>query len=139
MHIIHQIHPVRLPRMAESYTEMLAIAVALGIPETEFETIYFNNLSAIDKERANIAVVEAVKEYMTSEQVIGRSVEGTVNNLFRKICTTYTGSIKDLPKSASHFSRKLKREQKALEAAGYTANFDDTYPDGTHLKIFKNK
>ena len=139
MRIIHQIHPARLPRMAESYTEMLAIAISLGISETEFEQIYFNNLSAIDKERANIAVVEAVKEYMTSGEVIGRSVEGTVNNLFRKICTTYTGSIKDLPKSASHFSRKLKREQKALEAAGYTANFDDTYPDGTHLKIFKNK
>ena len=138
MKIIKTLSPIRLPRMAEPYKEMLAIAAAMGISTEEFERIYFANLMAIDKERSNIAVIEAVKEFMNSASVKGRSVEDTVTNLFNKICATYSGSRKDLPSNASHFSRKLKRERFVLEAAGYTANFDNTYSDGTHLKIYKN-
>lgn len=139
MKIVPSLAPKRLPRMASAYIEMLAIAIALGVPEAEFERIYFANLAAIDKERRNTAIVEAVSEYMSSSTVQGRSIEGTVTSLYKQICANYSGSHRDLPKSASHFSRKLKQETKALNAAGLTLNFDDTFDDGTHLKIIKNK
>ena len=125
--------------MAEPFKELLAIATALGVSQSEFERIYFANLAEIDKERSGIAVVQAVTEFMTSGAVQGRSIEDKVTNLFQKIRANYSGNRNDLPPNASHFSRKLKRERNALEAAGYTANFDDTFSDGTHLKIYKNK
>ena len=139
MRIIEQIRPTRRPRMLESYTEMLAIAVALGITETEFERIYFHNITALDKARSNIAIVEAVQEYMNSPYVTGRSIEGKVTDLYMKICANYSGSKRDMPKSASHFSRKLKQEVKTFDAANLTINLDDTPADGTKLKIIKNK
>lgn len=139
MKVIKTLSPARLPRMAEPYKELLAIAIALGISQSEFERIYFANLDEIDKERSGISVVQAVVEFMNSSIVTGRDAEGTVKNLFEKIRDNYSGNRNDLPLNASHFSRKLRRERNALEAAGYTANFDDTYSDGTHLKIYKNK
>ena len=125
--------------MAESFKSMVAIAMALGVTEGEFERIYYDNLSAIDKERSNIAIVEVIKEFINSSAVLGRSVEGTVENLYRKICANYSGSVSDLPKSAPHFSRKIKRELKAIDAAGFTANIDNSFSDATYLKIIKNK
>ena len=139
MKVIKTLSPKRLPRMAEPYKELLAIAIALGIPHSEFERIYFENLAEIDKERSGIAVVQAVVEFMTSGAVKGRGIEDTVKNLFMKIRANYSGNRGDLPPNAAHFGRKLRRERNALEAAGYTANFDDTFSDGTHLKIYKNK
>ena len=139
MKVINTLSPTRLPRMAEPFKELLAIATYLGVSQSEFERIYFANLAEIDKERSGIAVVQAVTEFMTSGAVQGRSIEDKVTNLFQKIRANYSGNRNDLPPNASHFSRKLKRERNALEAAGYTANFDDTFSDGTHLKIYKNK
>jgi len=139
MKVITTLSPTRLPRMAEPFKELLAIAIALGVSQSEFERIYFENLAEIDKERSGIAVVQAVVEFMTSGAVQGRGIEDKVTNLFQKIRANYSGNRNDLPPNASHFSRKLKRERNALEAAGYVANFDDTFSDGTHLKIYKNK
>lgn len=139
MTIIPNLHPAKLPRMADSYKEMLAIGIALGISEEDFCQIYNNNLTLIDKERSNIAIVQAIKEFMSSDCVKGRSIEGKVTDLYNKISTSYSGHKSDLPKSASHFSQKVKRETRALNAAGIVCNFDDTYSDGTHLKIIKNK
>lgn len=139
MAIILTLNPTRLPRMASSYKEMLAIAIALGSTEEEFERIYFANIAELNKARSNIAIVEAVREYMQSSFVPGRFVEDKVSILYTKICANYSGSKKDLPKSASHFSRKLRQELKTFDAVGLTINLDDTPADGTRLKIIKNK
>lgn len=139
MSVINNIHPTKLPRMADSYMDMLAIAIALGIDEEEFESIYHNNLMLMNKERSNIAVVQAIHEYMTSDKVNGRSVEDKITNLFAKICACYSGPRSDLPKAAYTFSKKIKQEYQAIYAAGYVCNIDDTHADGTHLKIIKNK
>lgn len=139
MKVIKTLSPKRLPRMAEPYKDLLALAISLNISQSEFERIYFANLAKIDKERSGIAVVQAVVEFMTSGAIKGRGIEDTVKNLFTKIRANYSGNRSDLPSNAAHFGRKLRRERNALEAAGYTANFDDTFSDGTHLKIYKNK
>lgn len=139
MKIIQDIHPVQMPRMAESYKEMLAIAVAMGIHETEFEAIYNANLMAMDKARADVAIVEAVKEYMESPLVTGRKVSGTATDLFNKIRSNYSGSKSDIANSVSSFSRKLRREYRVLYEAGYTINFDNTGDSYSRIEILKNK
>ena len=139
MTIIKTLKPAKLPRMASSYIEMLAVAIALGISESDFESIYFANLALMDKARANIAVVEAVREYMNSEFVTGRSIEGKVGDIYSKISANYSGSNRDFPKSPSQFSRKLRQELKTFHAIKLNVILDDTFADGTHLKIVKEK
>lgn len=139
MNVIKTLNPQKLPRMASAFKEMSAIAVSLGVSEKDFEGIFFDNISKLNKARSNIAIVEAVREYMNSSYVTGRSVKGKVTDLYNKICANYSGSKRDLPNSASHFSRKLKQELKTFSAVGITILLDDTYADGTHLKIIKEK
>jgi hypothetical protein len=139
MKTIREIHPVRMPRMAESYKEMLAIAVAMGVSESRFEAIYNANLVAMDKARADVAIVEAVKEYMNSPLAKGRKVSGTATELFNKIRANYSGNKNDVGNAASQFSRKLRREYRVLYEAGYTVNFDNTGADGSHIEILRNK
>lgn len=139
MTIIPTLNPTRLPRMASAYVEMLAIAIALGIPMLEFERIYFENLNLIDKERANIAIVEAVQEYLNSGLVKGRSVSGKLSDLRQKIYANYSGKVSELPTSPSLFGRKLRQELKTFSAVGITVLLDNTFEDGTHLKLIKEK
>lgn len=139
MTVIKTLKPQKLPRMAGAYREMLAIAVALGISEQKFELLFFENIAALDKARANIAIVEAVQEYLNSKFVTGRSVSGTVSELFAKICANYSGAKSDLGKSPSVFSRKLRQELKTFSAVGITVLLDNTYADGTHVKFIKDK
>ena len=137
MTTIRAIAPTELPRMADSYVEMLAIAVALGIPEYRFKRIYDSNLEKINKARADIPIVEAIREYMTSSYVSGSMLRGKMEDVFKKIRANYSGNKNDLPKSASAFSRKLTAEHAALHAAGYIVNIDPTRPYGTDLTIIK--
>lgn len=137
MTTIHTIAPTELPRMADSYVEMAAIAVALGISEKRFKTIYDTNLAAIDKARGDIAIVEAVREYMTSGLVPSKKLRGTITEVYQKISKNYSGRKQDLPRSASHFSRKLSAEHSALLAAGFIVNIDPTHADATRIEIIK--
>ena len=139
MTIIKNISPRRKPRMLDSYEEMLAIALSLGISEEKFERIYFKNIDYINKMRANNDLVYAVREYMTRYNNGRRSLEGTANEVYTKIYKNYSGSKVSLPGSASQFTRKVKGEYASLLAAGFIVNVDDTHEDGTHVKIIKNK
>lgn len=139
MSTINTINPKKMPRMAESYKEMLAIAVAMGVSEDIFEEIYFGNLDAIDKERKNITIVDAVIEYMEGPYVTGKKLQGTVTEIFNKVCTNYSGQKNKIAASASHFSRKLRQEYNVFYAAGYTVNFDNTDSKASRLEIIKNK
>lgn len=134
---IHEVAPKDLPRMAESYVEMLAVAVALGITEERFKAIYDENAQMMDIARADIAIVQAVKDCMTSGAVHGNKLSGTMSEVYRKICLHYSGNRQDLPRSVSHFSRKLNAEHATLLAAGYIVNIDPTRPDATHVEIIK--
>lgn len=138
MTVITSLKPKKKHRMADAYVEMLAIAIALGVTEDEFNRIYDENIKAVDKARAETDLVYAVREYMTAH-VSGRSLEGKVLDIYSKICNSYSGNRSALPKSASAFSRKISSEYSAFQAAGLTVNIDDTYADGTHIKIIKNK
>jgi hypothetical protein len=136
--IIPSLRPEELSRMSDSYIEMLAIAQALGIDEEQFNDIYFDNLRQIDKARSHNDLIYAVQEYM-SKFVKGRSLEGTATEVYAKIRNNFSGNRSALPQSVSHFTRKMKAEYSSFFSAGLTVNVDDTYPDGTRIKIIKNK
>lgn len=136
MSVVQTLNPQKKPRMADAYIDMLAIAIAMGYSEEKFSDIFFGNQTALDKARAEIAIVEAIAEFMASPYVTGRKVSGTMTEIYRKVKETYSGSKADLPKSASHFSRKLTAEHAALYAAGFMVNIDPK-SDATHLEIIK--
>lgn len=133
--IIERFVPRELPRMASAYVEMAAIAIALGISEEEFYRIYTENREMLDKIRAGSDLVDAVVEFMN--KATGKKVEGKVSHIYSQVKAGYSGGASALPKSPSHFSRKLKSEQRALATVGITVSFDDTYADGTYIKIIK--
>jgi hypothetical protein len=133
------LNPREKPRMADSYVEMLAIALALGIPEDKFQKIYFENIEKIDKARSNIAIVEAVKEFMFSDKCAGRKFSGKASEVYTKIRDCYSGRKQDLPNSPSQFSRKLMIEHSVLYSIGLTVNIDDTKPDATYIDIIRRK
>lgn len=133
------VKPAKMPRMADSYVEMLSIALALGIDEERFEKIYFSNIEKIDRERSNIVIVEAVKEYLFSERCTGRKFGGKASDVYTVIRNNYSGNKYNFPNSASHFSRKLRTEYAAFHAVGITVNIDDTKTDATRIEFIKNK
>lgn len=139
MNVVGTLKNVTPPRMADAYVEMMAIAIALGIKRDEFEKLYNDNVTMLEKERANTPLVEAIREYMNSPLVTGRKSSGTMNELFCKIKDGYSGDKRDLPKNASKFSACLKSERNALDVAGYTVNIDDTPSDATYIEIIKKK
>lgn len=126
-----------LPRMADTYQEMLAIAIALGVSADHFRNIYDANVAALNKARACIAIVEAISDFMASSYVSGRKAYGTVSEIYQKVKETYSGSKSDLPKSPSHFSRKLNAEHETLYSAGYSVQIDDTKADATYVEIIR--
>ena len=133
------LNPKEKPRMADSYVEMLAIALALGISELDFNEIYFENLDKIDKARSNIAIVEAVKEFMFGDNCTGRKLSGKASEVYTKIRDCYSGRKQDLPNSPSQFSRKLMKEHSVLHSVGVTVNIDDTKPDATYIDLIRKK
>ncbi len=135
MHVIHTVKISEKSRMADAQFEMLAISIALGLSQEDFQNIYQENKSELDRQRSKTELFYAVLEYMN--KIDGNSVEGTVSQVFAKISNSYSGGKSALPKSPSQFSRKLNSEFQTFLAAGIRINLDDTFADGTHIKIIK--
>ena len=114
---------------------MVAIAIALGVSQEEFNKIYKDNKDELNRLRSKNELVFAIQEYMSS--INGKSTEGTVSQIYSKICNNYSGGKSALPKSPSHFSKKISSEFNTFLSAGIRINLDDTYADGTHIKIIK--
>ena len=128
-----------LPRMADSFVDMLIIAQAMGISSGEFRRIYDENVAKLKKARAETPLIEAVREYMHGPGAGKRVFEGTASQVYKAIKSNYSGNHSLLPGSASHFSRKLDSEYDSLRAAGFRANLDDTKPEGTYIRIIRQK
>lgn len=129
-----------MPRMADSFADMIAIALALGISEEEFRAIYTENVDKMNKLRADTPLVEAVRETMNGLQMHGkRALEGKAERVYSIIRSTYSGDKNMLPGSVSQFSRSLEAEHEVLFAAGFRVNIDDTPSDGTEIQIIRKK
>lgn len=126
-----------MPRMADSFADMVAIALALGISEEKFRAIYDANVAKMNKLRSETPIVKAVGDLMNN--VSGRSIENKAENMLELLKKNYTGDISDLPSDASWLSRVIEDEYKNLSDAGFRVNIDDTYSDATRIKIIKKK
>lgn len=105
-----------LERMADAYAEMTAIAVALGVSQSEFQRIFAQNKAKLqDAYNESNEFVEAVVAYM---KLHGR-VDKPAADLYNDMLKNCSGSLKTFPDSPSALSRKLNLEKDALAAAGY--------------------
>lgn len=127
-----------MPRMADAFADMVAIALALGISEKKFRAIYDDNVVKMNKLRSETPLVKAVKDLMTNLNG-KRAIEDTAEKILELLKINYTGDANDLPADGSHLSRVADEEHQALSDAGFRMNFDDTYSDATRVKIIKKK
>lgn len=119
-----------LERMADAYAEMTAIAIALGVSQSEFQRIFAQNKAKLqDAYNENNQFVETVIAYMKARGKVDMAADDLHNDMLRS-CDYYKG----FPESGSALSRKLNLEKDALAAAGY--DFDKRrVGDHNHLII----
>ena len=128
-----------MPRMADAFADMLCIAMALGLTEDEFRSIYDENVAKMNQLRSASPLVTAIKEYMDGPMAGKRSVKDKAEPLFEAIKANYSGNKSDLPGSASYFTQALDNEHEKLKNAKFRANIDDTGARFTTVKIIRRK
>lgn len=120
-------------RMADAHREMTAIAVALGIEQSEFERIFTQNRERLqDAYNQSSELVEVVVEFMRGRG----SIDKPASVLYQELHSSIKGSAKFFPDSPSALSRKLNLEKDALFAAGYDFS-KKRVGDFNHLVIIK--
>ena len=129
-----------MPRMADAFADMVAIAMALGISEELFRKISDDNVELMHKLRADTPLIEAVRETMNGLQLHGRrELKGKAERVYSIVRDAYSGNKNNLPNGASAFSRALELEHDALFAAGFRVNINDMPSDGTEIQILRKK
>ena len=126
-----------MPRMADSYVEMMAIAKALGINEDEFCKMYTENKKKLENLRSGSPVVSAIDEYM--KNVKGRKVTKGSENMYNDIVSSYTGDKTQLPSASFSFTKKMDEEFNKILKAGYRVFVDDSSSHGSEVTILKKK
>lgn len=102
-------------RMTDAHLNMLAIAIALGMKQDEFQTILdVNNQKLQNAYAEQNQLIEALKHFMGSQT----RVSGSATRIYRLIFDSIVGDKSFFPKSASALTRKLNEEREAIEAAG---------------------
>ena len=127
-----------MPRMADAFADMVIIAQTLGISEEKFRQIYDDNVTLMNQLRSETPIVKAVRDLMNSKPG-QRAVEGTAEEIFNMIRSSYSGDPNDLPADASHFTHKVDLEHDNLAAANFRVLIDDTFQKSTRIKIIRKK
>jgi len=116
MQILPTLQVKHLHRMADAHLEMMAIAVALGIQQEDFQRVLDANQKKLqDEYAANNPFVEFVLRYLHLQPNINMAAE----KLYRSMEETIVGDRSFFPKSPSWLSRRLNEEKDALFTAGY--------------------
>lgn len=103
-------------RMADAHQQMVAIAVALGISQGEFQRILDKNRKKLEETYAEQnEFVNFVIGFMQKHE----KFDVSVSVLFKNMKENIVGSDKFFPKTPSTLSRKLNEERDALLHAGY--------------------
>lgn len=137
MKIYPQLMPKNPPRMVDAYTEMLAIALALGIKEADFAKMITENTAAMDKARGSEPLIEAVTEAMDSHGK--RKLEGTSTEVFKMVRHSFSGKPSLLPPTAATFAKKLSQLEAPLREAGFRILLDDTGAKSNRITIIRKK
>ena len=109
------VKPSLLHRMADAHREMIAIALALGISQENFEKILNHNIWSLQNAYSSgNDFVDAVTEYVN----LNGKQDGPVTKIYKRLYLSIPGSKKYMPGSPSSFSRKMKEEQEAFRING---------------------
>ena len=126
-----EVKPGKLHRMADAHREMIAIALALGIEQAEFERILDDNIEAIQKAYAGS---NEFVDFLVDYVLLNGKQEGPASKVYERIYRHITGNKRFMPGSASAFSRRLTNEKDALNNSGI--RFDKYKKgDANYLKI----
>lgn len=105
-----------LHRMADANMEMIAIAMALGIPQDDFQKILDANKTKLQEAYNQMnPFVDFVVSYMEGRPDVNMAAEALYKDMFAQI----VGSTKFFPDGPSALSRKLNLEKEALFSMGY--------------------
>ncbi len=116
MQILETVKIKKLHRMADAHLEMMAIAIALGIEQAEFQRILDANHKKLqDAYATNNPFVDFVLVYLQSHP----NVDGPAAKVYRAMEDSIVGDRGFFPKSPSMLSRRLNEEKDALFQAGY--------------------
>ena len=121
----------KLHRMADAHKEMIAIAMALGIQQDEFQRILDTNIKHLQQVYSGSnEFVDFVVDYVLRH---GKQ-EGPTSRGFEKMYRNCPGNKKAMPGSASSFSRKMNEERDALKRCGIQFSVTKK-ADANYIKI----
>ena len=120
MQILPTVKIEKYHRMAEAHKEMTAIALALGIEQSEFQRILDANMQKLNETYAkNNAFVSFVLKYMEKRGKVELAVSDLYNDMYRFLYESTPGDKSFFPGNDSRLSRKLNEERDALLHEGY--------------------
>ena len=115
MQILQTLQVKELARMADAYQEMVAIALALDIPQAKFERIYKANQGRLQASYIqNNPFIEFVVSYVGRRKRIDEPAQKLYEDMYE--CKGKGGNY--FPDSPTALSRRLNLERDALEEAG---------------------
>ena len=134
-----KLRPKKPTRMNDAYAEMLAIAIAMGLSETEFDRLITENTKQLNKACLGSPIVQAVTEYMNGPHAGKRKIVESSTHFYEKVKANYSGPKSDLFSRSAEFSKALKAECATLMKAGFSSLVDDTGTTGSTITIIRNK
>ena len=137
--LIKGLEPKRPKRLVDAYTSMLAIAMAMGMSETEFHRLITQNIARLEASCVGTPIVRAIREYMDGPKAGKRKVIQSSTNFFECVKANYSGQPNDLPGRAAEFSKAIKAECSNLLKAGLWCLVDDTGAEGSIITIVRSK
>lgn len=115
MKLLPTINTTGLHRMADSNKEMLAIAMALGISEADFQKILWDNTKKLQAAYANNnPFVDCIASFVKLKGTIYKPAA----EAYGEVLASIPGNKNFFPDSPSAFSRRLNEEKDALEQVG---------------------
>jgi hypothetical protein len=123
----------------DAYTEMLAIAIAMGLSESEFHRLISQNIKRLNAACIGSPVVQAVCEYMNGPKAGTSKVVEHSTVFFENVKANYSGQQADLPGRAAEFSKAIKAECASLLKAGFGVLVDDTGATGSVIRVVRYK
>lgn len=116
MNILPDVVVPKLHRMADAHKEMIAIALALGIDQAEFQRIFDANVQKLQTAYAEgNKFVDTIVSYMGARS----KKSAPARDLYEEILRSIPSDSRFFPGSPSQFSRRLEEEKDGLKAAGY--------------------
>lgn len=137
--LIKSLEPKRPTRLVDAYTSMLAIALAMGMSETEFHRLITQNIAQLDASCKGTPIVRAIREYMDGPKAGKRKVIQPSTSFFNSVKANYTGQHSDLPGRSAEFSKAIKAECSNLLKAGFWCLVDDTGVEGSVITVVRSK